>query len=534
MKHLKTFKNLTEYLTAQTKLDTPCVSLIKNQHKVSFDKQSIIVAKYNVVDTTTKTRVFGSYFNTSNIQNMSVDGETVSVSSTYQFTTPGEHTVELILKSSVTSFAYLFKDCTALVDVDFSKTNSSKITSLYYAFYGTGIVDVDLNNLDTSNVTSMERAFFNCASLTSLKIDKWDASKVTTMSCMFYKCLKLKDLKIFKKVRDLTNLYLTFYQCEALESLDLSSWDVSKVKDLRYTFACDGETYSKLTNLNLNGWNTSSVTSLLGTFAGLKSLQELNIKHFNTSNVTSMASLFDHLNLEKLDLGGWDVSKVTSMEGMFYECVNLKEINFSDWDTSSVTNMKMMLHYCSKLTTFNISHFNTGKVTTFANMFGNPIGTTLPPLGIDNWDMSSATYIGSMFAGLNYTNYDFISGWNISKVTNLEGLFQNNRQLTNIDFIKNWDTSGITNMFYLCPFCTSLTRIDLRGCNLSKVTTMQELAKGCTSLNEFYIDSPITSLTNTNNMFQNTKTNGNFYGANGVDYSIITNSLPSGWAVQTL
>ncbi len=50
-------------------------------------------------------------------------------------------------------------------------------------------------------------------------------------------------------------------------------------------------------------------------------------------------------DVTELDLNEWDVSNVTSMEGMLYDRVNLQQFSVDKWNVN-VTNMTNMFHYC--------------------------------------------------------------------------------------------------------------------------------------------------------------------------------------------
>ncbi|EPE1750884.1 BspA family leucine-rich repeat surface protein, partial [Enterococcus hirae] len=96
-----------------------------------------------------------------------------------------------------------------------------------------------LNQLDTSNVTNMREMFKEMSNLTSLDVSSFDTSKVTDMSYMFYR--------------------------NGVTSLDVSGFDTSKVTVMSYMFLG----MKNITNLDVNGWNTSNVTSMYGMFSGM-------------------------------------------------------------------------------------------------------------------------------------------------------------------------------------------------------------------------------------------------------------------------
>ena len=88
-----------------------------------------------------------------------------------------------------------------------------------------------------------------------------------------------------------------------------------------------------------------------------------------------------------IDISDWDVSNVTDMFGMFYQCNELKSAgDISDWDVSNVTNMRSMFYDCT--------YFNQN---------------------ISSWDVSSVTDMCYMFAWCESFNQD-LSNWNVSKV----------------------------------------------------------------------------------------------------------------------
>ena len=85
-----------------------------------------------------------------------------------------------------------------------------------------------------------------------------------------------------------------------------------------------------------------------GTFEGTK-FKHIDISYWDVSNIKSMRYMFYACKeLESIgDLSGWDVSKVTNMGSMFFKCEKLESVgDISKWDVSNVTNMDFMFHYC--------------------------------------------------------------------------------------------------------------------------------------------------------------------------------------------
>ena len=106
---------------------------------------------------------------------------------------------------------------------------------------------------------------------------------------------------------------------------------------------------------------------------------EQNPIDFNDIDISNLDSfcnheytgIFEGTKFKYIDISYWDVSNVTDMGAMFYECKELESIgDLSDWDVSKVTNMSSMFYNCKALKTVgNISRWNVSKVTKMSRMF---------------------------------------------------------------------------------------------------------------------------------------------------------------------
>ena len=116
-----------------------------------------------------------------------------------------------------------------------------------------------------------------------------------------------------------------FCNLQSLSSLDLSSFDTSKVTDMLKMFGgC-----SILNSLELSNFDTSNVKIMNNMFTVCSKLSSLNTSNFNTSNVTMMISMFSGCSsLTSLDLSHFGTSHLSHIKTMFYGCYNLKYINF--------------------------------------------------------------------------------------------------------------------------------------------------------------------------------------------------------------
>lgn len=87
----------------------------------------------------------------------------------------------------------------------------------------------------------------------------------------------------------ITTMAQMFYYCDALASLNVSTFNTENVNNMRYMFyACN-----HIINLDLSNFNTNRVTDMSYMFANCERLLSLDIRNFNFSNVTSYTGMFN-------------------------------------------------------------------------------------------------------------------------------------------------------------------------------------------------------------------------------------------------
>ena len=146
----------------------------------------------------------------------------------------------------------------------------------------------------------------------------------------------------FIDTSEITNMSWLFENVKY--NFDVSSWNVSNVKDMTGMFYC-------CTNFNcdLSNWNVSHVVDMSQMFYNCKNFN-VDLSQWNVSNVTDMHSMFTLCeNFKGKGLENWDVSNVTTMSGMFNKCYNFN-CDLSKWNVSNVENMSYMFVWCDKIT----------------------------------------------------------------------------------------------------------------------------------------------------------------------------------------
>ena len=205
------------------------------------------------------------------------------------------------------------------------------------------------------------------------------------------------EVGMFGQINEVT---YTIIDEETLESLFFGNglgYDIvsmictSKIVDMSDLLMYSNQNFHM--NIDISSWDVSNVTNMRQMFS--TSYFNQDISSWDVSSVTNMGFMFTYNNAFNQDISSWDVSSVTNMEYMFMDSGMSNGADLNSWDVSSVTNMKYMFH-------------------------NNPFY-----LDISSWDVSSVTNMEYMFSYSDNFNQD-ISSWDVSNVTNMSGMFSRN------------------------------------------------------------------------------------------------------------
>ena len=317
--------------------------------------------------------------------------------------------------NEVTNMQAMFQACVSLSSLDLSNWNTGNVQSMAAMFsspisLGSGPMALtsvgDLSQWNTSACTTMNSMFNNCGNLISIgNVSNWNVSRVGSMKAMFEQCSSLQSLDtsgwvpsacsdmsyMFNLCNSLTTIGSTtnwntgnvttmeqmFYGCTSLEELDVSKWNVSKVKTFQNMFGCGndyGETPMKIKALDVSNWNTSSATDMSFMFYGCQ-------------------------GPGSIDVSGWDVSKVTTFDHMFAHSY-LTVYGIENWEVSTAAVNLNCMFYSLKNKTIDVSKFNTSNVQFFCQMFQDSAVSEI--IGLENFSTSNGLGFDEMF--LNCTN----------------------------------------------------------------------------------------------------------------------------------
>ena len=253
---------------------------------------------------------------------------------------------------------------------------------------------------------------------------------------------------------------------------------------------------------------TNKNNSLHGIFSGCHSLTSLDVSNFDTSNVTDMSYAFYTNNLIELDLSYWDTHNVTNMNHILYSCQNLKTLNISNWNLNNVNNMGWFANQCNNLNEIimNDSDYTSiNKIVSELPITTNGSKCNFCIGGVDDiskvniregWDImnqykiaeykftNSSDLVPVFNEELTYTYEDVEDGGVTTRTIYSDSLptMINFAGKTNLLEVYYLETSNLTSAFDLFYSCTSLTYVDLRNSDFSKVKTIERMFNTCTNL----------------------------------------------------
>ena len=158
--------------------------------------------------------------------------------------------VTIIGGKGLFSLSDVFKNCEFEI-LDLRKLNTRNVSDMTGAFsYSTIKQIVFGEDWYTGNVVSMTSMFEHCET-SSLDLSTWDVSRVLDMTRMFLS-FKAKTLNLkWNNTAKLTGIRTMFWNCD-VEKLDLTHINVGRIKDFSGVF-----TGCKAKQININGWKTN-------------------------------------------------------------------------------------------------------------------------------------------------------------------------------------------------------------------------------------------------------------------------------------
>lgn len=294
-----------------------------------------------------------------------------------------------------TMYAWFF-ECNNLLSVNLSRLDTSKTTSLGYAFSRCkSLTEIDLSALDTSSVRSFADVFQDCSSLRSVNLAGWDTSSGNNFRQMFYCCAALEEIDVSSfKTSASTSFEQMFYGCSSLRSLDLSHFDTGSAT----TFASMFYNCASLATLDVSMFDTTSATDLSQAFYGCKSLTELDLSRASTAKAQTFYGMFSGCSgLKRIDLSLFDTLSAVNLSYLFADCSKLEVVNFAGINTSSVIDFNHMFSGCSSLASLDLSSFDTAAAKNLSYLFYGC--SSLESLDLSSFDTANVETMADLFTG---------------------------------------------------------------------------------------------------------------------------------------
>jgi surface protein len=248
--------------------------------------------------------------------------------------------------------------------------------------------------------------------------------------------------------------------------------------------------------VDIGSWDISKVTSLHELFCYSRKIdtREKNdllagISNWNVEHVTSMSKMFKGCTHFNQPLN-WNVRNVGSMEEMFEDC---REFNSAlNWEGVNPNNLSAMFKNC---TNFNqqLINWDLSRVANLAEMFMSCNNFNSPL----QWQGVNPHRIVRMFNGCHVFNQPLID-WNVSRVENMDDLFRDCRNFNQP--LISWDMTNVGRMNRMFMGCVSLNSgLDFRNLRPDQLS---EMFHGCGSFNQPLIGWDVSQVEIMESMFQ--------------------------------
>lgn len=322
------------------------------------------------------------------------------------------------------------------------------------------LTQMDLKYVDTSEMTNMNSMFANDENLTTLtNIEDFDTSHVTNMERMFYRCgVQTLDLTTWD-VSNVESFSYMFANTSNFQELDITGWDMSGCKYYCKTKGKYGTMEFGSNSSNYEGEYVGGYKGEAFYYAG----DQKNGFHVIANNVTFPGDsnmMFWNSYVSQIDMENVDLSQVVTMHWFLGSCGKLKEVSISNaTDTKNLRYINYCFDSCSNLTNVTLSGFDTSE------------------------NLLNASYMFKFDSALTSLTQDL----NTQSARILNSMFYYCRNITELD-LSNFDTSSIgkaddLNETYtgglalMVIGCSQLKKLNISNWDLSSTTGKLEYDK---------------------------------------------------------
>lgn len=194
--------------------------------------------------------------------------------------------------------------------------------------------------------------------------------------------------------------------------------------------------------------------------------------------------------IKKINVSNWKVSNSKNFEAIFSSLYAIDEIiGLDTWDMSSATNINNMFYNCLKLKKLHLP-WNLKNIGTDIGIAGTTLKNVFYQCknleeitGLDTWDMSKIESIASLFFGCENIKKIDISDWDLSSCRKIVAIFKNCLELEEVDMSNVKLTRNFKHFTFGFEGCTNLHTIKgLSDINVNGLMNIVNLFKECKSL----------------------------------------------------
>ena len=175
--------------------------------------------------------------------------------------------------------------------------------------------------------------------------------------------IKARDWVTVGTTADLNGVTYTAVDLPSLKEWIKDGKDLSKVvtTKVEVQFSGSGALFLRTEIKGIEGWDVSNWNDMNGLFYGVQGVN-VDLSGWDVSKVKDMA-LIMNLGDVNININNWDVSNATSMSGMFFGNTDnyIEGMDLSGWDVSKVTKCDNLISY------FNSNNWPESKRPNFTN-----------------------------------------------------------------------------------------------------------------------------------------------------------------------
>lgn len=340
--------------------------------------------------------------------------------------------------------------------------------------FGYGYGEFKLNNTTYSPTTTPYKLNFT--------------DELTSFSLMNSNVNKIVSFPNTSKVKSLNSAFAY----APITYLNIKDWDLSGVEDINFAFSY----LQKCTHIEFNKDILKEKTSAQGLFGGCSALEIVNTNVLNngvvlgqsTSGITNANYMF--YGCKKIPSVTLYANHIKNASHMFDGCTSLTKINGGLW--AYVTDASYMFSECSSL---DMNYFNTNNVfwknlisSNCTNMSGMFYGCNFGNSDINfpnSWLVNYVTDMSYLFANSSLGDFSKPNNWDWWRCSNFSHMFEGN-PMNNIS-LYGADWANATDFSYMFKNCWNLNSVDFGDAyNLTGVTNVEGMFEGCTSLQVVY------------------------------------------------